>query len=579
MYQRRPLGDILIDGGVIDEHQLATALEEQKVRGGRLGEVLVTLKLATEEAVLQALARQLSLPYRDSIDLDEISPSAVAPLSIGYARQQGVLPIEFNDNVLRVVTNDPLNTGAFDDLQMRYRREVEITVMPTLPMMAALNKVFDRLVNAEELIDELHGTDAEKDGVVIDEDLLDSADDAPIIRLVNSIINQAVKEKVSDIHIEPMEKYMLVRFRRDGVLHEIVRAPKQAQASITSRIKIMGDLNIAEKRLPQDGRIRVKIGGRDIDIRLSCIPTAHGERLVMRLLDKTNTVLDLVQLGFSADNLDMMESLIHRPHGIVLVTGPTGSGKTTTLYAALSRINSPDRNILTIEDPVEYQLEGIGQMQVNPKINFTFASGLRATLRQDPDVVLVGEIRDLETAEIAIQASLTGHLVFSTVHTNDSASTFTRLIDMGVEPFLIASSVAACLAQRLVRRVCKHCKAPYAATDAELDQLGWNIASPRFRKMADKITGGEWPTFYRAPGCKECGQTGYGGRSAIYELLVVNDEIRPLVVKGVDSTMIKKKAVEQGMRTLLEDGTLKALLGLTTVEEVFRVAQASDEVF
>ncbi|MBM4387914.1 MAG: Flp pilus assembly complex ATPase component TadA, partial [Deltaproteobacteria bacterium] len=339
--------------------------------------------------------------------------------------------------------------------------------------------------------------------------------------------------------------------------------PKRLQASITSRFKIMGNLNIAEKRLPQDGRIRRVIAGKEIDVRLSSIPTTFGERLVMRILDRSSVLLDLKELGFTDENFAKFEDLIYRPYGIILVTGPTGSGKTTTLYAALSRINTPDKNILTIEDPVEYQIQGIGQMQVNPKIDFTFASGLRSILRQDPDVILVGEIRDLETAEISVQASLTGHLVFSTLHTNDASSAFTRLIDMGVEPFLISSSVLAMIAQRLVRVLCVKCREPYKPVQAELNKLGISRLLPG-------------DTFFRAKGCEECTFTGYSGRAGIYEVLFVDDPIRELVMKNTDANTIKKKAIERGMKTLRDDGAIKARTGMTTIEEVMRVTQ--DEI-
>ena len=398
-------------------------------------------------------------------------------------------------------------------------------------------------------------------------DILDEDDEAPIIRLVNSVLNQAAKERVSDVHIEPMEKYVLVRFRRDGVLKEVVRTSKKFQASITSRVKIMGGLNIAEKRLPQDGRIRIKVAGRDIDLRLSTIPTAHGERIVMRLLDKGSTTLDLKTLGMRDDVVTAIQELVHKPNGILLCTGPTGSGKTTTLYSALMSINKPDINILTIEDPVEYQLEGIGQMQVNPKIGFTFASGLRATLRQDPDVVLVGEIRDLETAEIAVQAALTGHLVLSTVHTNDAASTFTRLVDMGVEPFLLSSSIAGILAQRLCRVLCRDCKVPHTPTKLEIEQLGMTPDDPRLKTA----------TFFSAKGCPQCSMSGYAGRMGLHELLIPNEDVKRLVVSKNDAGAIKRAAVANGMLTLLHDGAYKCMLGKTTVEEVMRIANADVE--
>jgi general secretion pathway protein E len=404
------------------------------------------------------------------------------------------------------------------------------------------------------------GLDALTHGLEEPEDLLDVSDEAPIIRLVNSLLFQAVKERASDIHIEPYEKDLMVRFRVDGVLYEIIRPPKRFQNSIASRVKIMGGLNIAEKRLPQDGRIRIKIAGKDIDIRLSTLPIAHGERIVMRLLDRESVMLDLEQLGFSTGNLKAMNELIHLTHGIILVTGPTGSGKTTTLYAALQKINSSDKNIITIEDPVEYQLEGIGQIQVNPKIQLTFANGLRSIVRQDPDVILVGEIRDRETAEIAVQASLTGHLVFSTLHTNDSAGAIARLVDMGVEPFLISSSLLAIMAQRLVRKLCPECRAPDRPSPEFLKDLG----------LEDAARGAK---FYKPVGCPKCLNTGFAGRSAIYELLPVNDEIRELINRNADSTEIKRKARDQGMLSLREDAALKALAGLTSLSEIVRVTQ------
>ena len=397
----------------------------------------------------------------------------------------------------------------------------------------------------------------------IRKDILEEDGEAPIIRLVNSVLSQAVKERASDIHIEPFERDIVVRFRKDGVLKEIVRAPKRFQASIASRIKIMGNLNIAEKRLPQDGRIRIKIAGRAVDLRLSTVPTSYGERIVLRILDKQSVVLDLEQLGFRQENLETVSSLITRPHGIILVTGPTGSGKTTSLYAALSRINTPARNILTVEDPVEYQIQGIGQMQVNRKIDFTFARGLRAILRQDPDVVLIGEIRDLETAENAIQAALTGHLVFATLHTNDAPSAFTRLTDMGVEPFLSASSVIAVMAQRLIRCLCKECKEVYTPLDDELEGIGY--PKKELKKLLKENT------FYRAVGCPECYESGYRSRSGIHELMQVTDHVRSLVMKNEPASLLKAAAVEDGMKTLRVDGALKVLEGVTSIDEIMRV--------
>jgi general secretion pathway protein E len=390
-------------------------------------------------------------------------------------------------------------------------------------------------------------------------DLLEAADEAPIIKLVNSLLFEAATKRASDIHVEPFERDLLIRYRIDGILYNVLTPPKRLQASIISRIKIMAGLNIAEKRLPQDGRISIKIAGRDVDIRVSAIPTAHGERLVLRLLDKGTLLLQLTEIGLDAERLKTLNRLIRLSHGIVLVTGPTGSGKTTTLYAALNTINAPDKNIITIEDPIEYQLRGVGQMQVNPKINLTFAAGLRSILRQDPDVIMVGEIRDGETAEIAIHASLTGHLVFSTLHTNDAAGAITRLLDMGIEPFLVASSLVAIVAQRLVRVLCPACRHPYHPNGDELAKLG--IRANRASEI----------TCFRAGGCDECHSTGYRGRTGIYEILVLDDELRALILSKADANAIKARAMERGMRTLRDDGAQKVLSGVTTTEEVLRV--------
>ncbi len=392
-------------------------------------------------------------------------------------------------------------------------------------------------------------------------DLLDDTSDAPIIKLVNLILSQAVKARASDIHIEPYQNRIKIRHRVDGILYDMLSPPKHIQSTLISRIKIMAKLNIAEKRLPQDGRIEIRIGDRDVDIRVSTIPIAFGERVVLRLLDKTNVLLKLSDLGMSEQGLKVFNQLIKSAHGIILVTGPTGSGKTTTLYAALSIIHNSGINIITIEDPIEYQIEGIGQIQVNPKIDLTFANGLRSIVRQDPDVILVGEIRDLETAEIAIQAALTGHLVFSTLHTNDSASAITRLIDMGIEPFLVTSSVIGILAQRLMRNICNECKNVYTPDEESLQNIG----------ITPEMYGGK--KMYRGKGCQDCLNTGYRGRTGIFELMILNDSIKNLILKTSDSSSIKHKAVEHEMITLRQDGALKVLDGITTIEEVLRITQ------
>ncbi len=565
----RPLGEILRATAGLTEEKLQEALALQAEKGGRLGEVLVGIKAVSEEDVAKALGLQLDLPYLARIFVEEVTPELIKRVPINFAKQARILPLSLEAEGVALAVADPLDTTVLDHARMLLGQNITPRIALASTIVDAINSVYDRATNeAEQLVDELEATDLDSLAHELDEpkDILDAeSDEAPIIRLVNSVLFRAAKERASDIHIEPMERELMVRFRVDGVLQEIIKPPKRYQSAIVSRVKVMGQLNIAEKRLPQDGRIRIKLAGRDIDIRLSTIPTTYGERIVMRLLDKNTTLLDLTELGMASHTLEAMEHVIRRPHGIVLVTGPTGSGKTTTLYGALSRINTPDLNILTVEDPVEYQLKGIGQMAISPKIGLTFAQGLRSFLRQDPDVIMVGEIRDKETAEIAIQASLTGHLVFSTVHTNDAASAVTRLVDMGVEPFLVASSLTAILAQRLVRRVCPDCRVQYTPTDEELKELTLTRALLKERYGVEKI--------YRATGCPSCGQNGYRGRTGIYELLLVDETVRQLALKNVDASTIKKAAVASGMKTLLDDGARKIALGETTIAEVLSITQ------
>ncbi|HET8724278.1 MAG TPA: type II secretion system ATPase GspE [Anaeromyxobacteraceae bacterium] len=565
----RPLGEILeaIAGIPADKVAEALAAQTDDPAGGRLGEALVKAKLATEEQVLRAVALQLDLPFLGAIDAGEVPDDLARLVPINFAKSARLLALGRDGDEIRVAVADPLDTAAQDNLAVLLGAPLSPVVVPPAVIVDAINLVYDRTADRHDrLMEDLETTeDLESVAHELEEptDLLESDDEAPIIRLVNSLLFRAVKERASDIHINPEEKDISVRFRIDGVLREVIRPPKRFQASIASRIKIMGGLNIAEKRLPQDGRIRIKIAGRDVDVRLSTVPTANGERIVMRLLDKSAVLLDLEQLGFEGWQLEIMDQLITRSHGIVLVTGPTGSGKTTTLYGALAKINSPDLNILTIEDPVEIQLKGVGQVQVNAKIDLTFANGLRSFLRQDPDVIMVGEIRDLETAEIAIQASLTGHLVLSTIHTNDAAGAITRLADMGVQPFLVASSLVGVLAQRLVRVLCPACKEAYEPSAEELAQAG---ITPAILARA-----GNPRHLYRAVGCPSCQRTGYSGRTGIYELMLVDDEIRQLVLKNVDSQAIKAKAVAGGMMTLLEHGAYKVAQGETTGAEVLSV--------
>lgn len=511
---------------------------------------------------LRSLAASLDLPYAERLE-DPVPPRELKfgdfdRIAGSWGRAASIVPIGEEHGSIVVATSDPLNFQGIDQLRLCYGRPVKVTVTSAEEVTRAINSIRTRLMSdrssALTASEDDPGDDAQlKIDVTDAED-----DDAPIIRYVNAIIFKASSERASDVHIESFEESVKVRFRIDGVLYDIAEEDKAFQASIISRIKVMAGLNIAEKRLPQDGRIGLKIAGRDVDIRVSTIPTQFGERVVLRLLDKSATVLDLVQLGMGPHDLEVMSKLITKPNGIILVTGPTGSGKTTTLYSCLSAINSAEINILTVEDPIEYQLGGIGQMQVNPKINFTFASGLRAILRQDPDVVMVGEIRDTETAEIAIQASLTGHLVFSTLHTNDSAGAVTRLIDMNIEPFLVASSLLGILAQRLVRRLCPACKETYELTDEEVSQLGVDPSHYASRTACRAGTAN----------CTICNNTRYTGREGIYELLLIDEEIRSLILQQTDSNTIKMAAARRGFSTLRHDGARKVFEGITSVEEV-----------
>jgi len=551
---------MLVDLGLSSE-RLKKALDLQKKRGGRIGTLLLRLNFVKEEDVLKTLGTQLGLPFMP--DLGEIDREVALKLPITYAKKAVVLPLRRENGAIVAATSEPLNLSMIDDLSVLFSAEISLCLASSEKILDMLNRLHSEGMNkAEDTVQEMEEEDLSFLAAELDEptDLLEVTDDAPIIRLVNSLLSQAIRERASDIHIEPFEKDMIARFRIDGILYNILTIQKRFQASIASRVKIMSSLNIAEKRLPQDGGMRIKIGGKDVDIRVSIVPTAFGERIVLRLLYRESALLPLDQIGFTGDTLTKFNEFIERPHGIILVTGPTGSGKTTTLYAALSKINSPDKNIITIEDPIEYQLKGIGQIQVNPKISLTFAAGLRSVLRQDPDVILVGEIRDSETAEIAIQAALTGHLVFSTLHTNDAAGAVTRLLDMKIEPFLISSSVMAILAQRLVRVLCKECRERYEISSAEIAEL-------------EIKQGVEGSAVYRAKGCESCFRTGYFGRTAIYELLLVDDEIRQLIMKSTDASTIKSSAMEKSMTTLRQDGADKILKGITSVEEVVRVTQ------
>ncbi|MEZ4322762.1 MAG: type II secretion system ATPase GspE [Myxococcota bacterium] len=518
------------------------------------------------KAVAMALHRLSGLPVLETIDPDIVELEMIRKLPLSLARDNGILPLYIAGEELVVGLADLAAFSTLDDLRVMYGRPVRPVLVPADVLTKATNDAYDRAATSADAIIAEADEDMEEqaDFNLEDAELLDDPNQAPIIRFVNAVMTGAIKEGVSDIHIEPYEKELLVRYRLDGVLKETIKPPVKFKNPIVARIKIMAGLNIAEKRLPQDGRIRKRMGGREIDMRVSTVPVRHGERVVMRILEK-GTVFSLDAIGMPPYVLDTWRTFIHRPHGILLVCGPTGSGKSTTLYSAISEINNPSLNILTIEDPVEYELNGIGQVQVNHKIELTFASALRAFLRQDPDVILVGEIRDRDTAGRAIEASLTGHLVFSTIHTNDSAGAFVRLVEMGIEPYQVTSSLLGVLAQRLLRRLCNHCKEPHEPTDLELSEIGIT---------REEIAG---HTIYKPVGCEVCKERGYKGRIGIYEFLRASDEIGALILANADSGAVKKKAMELGMKTLRDDGIHKVKLGVTSFEELVRVTSDDEE--
>jgi general secretion pathway protein E len=558
------LGDVLVEQGWITPEGLQDGLATQAEDGEKLGQILVQQKKISERELLEALALQLDLEVMESIDDKELRFDLVEKLPIQYLKKHLIFPFQSEHGILQMAVNDPLDLEVLDDLRILFGvDEIKAVLVPAREIVSAINRTYGQANDtAEQIIQDLdQGEESHHLFTELEEggDLLDETSEAPIIKLVNHVFAQAVKSQASDIHIEPYQQHLQVRFRLDGVLHNVLSPPRRLHAAIVSRIKVMARLDIAEKRLPQDGRMEVKIGERLVDVRVSCLPTAFGERVVLRLLEKSGKLLSLEEIGLTSAALAEMKRLLQLSHGIILVTGPTGSGKTTTLYAALSYINSPDKNILTIEDPIEYQLDGIGQMQVNPKINLTFAGGLRSMVRQDPDVILVGEIRDRETADIAIHAALTGHLVFSTLHTNDAASAVTRLTDMDIEPFLVSSAVQAIIAQRLVRVLCPHCKEPYEPEEAQWLELGLE-------------KGGRGPIF-RAKGCEKCLETGYRGRTGIYEFLRMSESIKGLVLQTSDANQINRAARNEGMVSLRKDGIQKVIEGKTTISEVLRVTQ------
>jgi len=553
---------LLVQTGKVSQDDLQQAfLGADASNGGAVGALYAAQKL-TEDGLAEILAEHFGYHLIKYADFPEEFVE-VPSLSSKFLKQHFILPLRFEDNKLVIVMVDPFDKYTLDNIRLSTGKGVKIMVSSQRDILRALE---DRFGDAtmDEIIEDLDQEDLELIGSEEDEDidhLRDRAFEAPVIRLVNLLISRAVEAGASDIHIEPFEGQLKIRYRADGVLHDVESPPRALESAIVSRVKIMADLNIAERRLPQDGRIGLKVGGKKIDLRVSTVPTLHGESVVMRVLDRESMGYSLLNLGFAEKTLEQFEFLIRKPHGIVLVTGPTGSGKTTTLYAALEKINSPDKKIITVEDPVEYELAGVNQIEVKPKIGLTFASGLRSIVRQDPDIILIGEIRDLETAEIAIQSSLTGHLVFSTVHTNDAPTTITRLLDMGVENYLLASTVEGILAQRLVRRLCPQCKEGYKPSKLELSQIGVEQSTELPKKV------------FKAVGCDDCNQTGYRGRIGIYELLVMTDKMTSLILERAAAHKLRQEAFRQGSRTLREDGWLKVADGTTSISEVLRVTQ------
>ncbi len=561
----KQLGEILVERFGVDPASIEEALSTQPDNGRRLGEMLVQQKIISEENLLRSRSVQSGLELRSTLPA-EPDPFFIDRVPIGFLKKYMMMPVATPDECY-IAMAEPHYFQQLDDLMRILHWEGALTVLaPQEEIYVAINTAYDSGSSdaADQVLQDIDEEDPESILSEIEEtaDLLDDTSDAPVIKLVNLVLSQAVRDNASDIHIESYKDRVKIRKRVDGILYDMYSPPKHVQSKLISRIKIMAKMDIAEKRLPQDGRIEIRIADKNIDLRVSTLPTAFGERVVMRLLDKSSVLLSLESLGMVKTDLSRFMQLIKAPYGIILVTGPTGSGKTTTLYSALSILNQPGINIITVEDPIEYQINGISQMQVNTKIGLSFASGLRTIVRQDPDIILVGEIRDLETAEIAIQSALTGHLVFSTLHTNDSASAVTRLIDMGLEPFLVSSSVNAILAQRLVRKICPHCRDSYKPDQEYLARVG---LSPI--KFGDRV-------LYHGHGCPECMGTGYKGRIALFELMVLNDTLKSLILTTSDAGQLKRQALSSlamGMRTLRQDGLRKVLAGLTTLEEVFRV--------
>jgi type IV pilus assembly protein PilB len=565
----RRLGDLLVAEGLITADQLRQALGEQKGKADKLGSILVRQGSISEEQLIGFLSRQYGIPSITLINID-IDPETLRLVPAHIAKKYEVLPVKRIGGTLTLAMSDPTNVFALDDIAFM----TNLQILPVVAPQAAIRKVLDRAYDAAQsgssmtdMMSEITG-DASNVEILEDEqagtqvdvfELKESADEAPVVKLVNMVLVDAIRKGASDLHWEPYEKTFRIRFRIDGVLHEMLSPPKRLEPAIISRLKIMSNLDISERRLPQDGRIKLRYGSREIDFRVSILPTIFGEKAVLRILDKEALQLDMTKLGFDPWSFEKFQHAIHQPYGMILITGPTGSGKTTTLYSAISTINAPEHNIMTAEDPVEYNLKGVNQVQINEGIGRTFAGVLRSFLRQDPDVILVGETRDLETAQISIRAALTGHLVFTTLHTNDCPSTVARLVDMGVQPFLLSSALLLILAQRLGRRICKDCKEPIDGHEDDLVPYG-HVSEGRGRV-----------TFFKGKGCQTCSFTGMKGRVAIYEVMPITEELRTVILKGAQTAEIREMAQQQGMKTLRQAGLIKVLEGTTTVEEVIRV--------
>jgi type IV pilus assembly protein PilB len=552
----KQLGDILLEGGLVTHEQLSAAFDEHQRNGRSLGRVLVDQGVLSEGQLVAALATQIGLRFVDLADFS-VDGSAVSRVPDSVCRRYTALPIGYEDGKLLVAMADPANVFAIDDIRSITGMDVKPAVATRADVLAAINRYHRADGELDDLTMTLSGEDDTADDL---SNIGEVVEDAPIVKFVNLLITQAIQDRASDIHIEPTERDLRVRFRIDGVLHEVMRSPKNIQSGVISRLKIMAEINIAERRIPQDGRMSVTSNGKKIDLRVATLPTVWGEKVVMRILDNSTAMLKLSDLGFSDGNYERYAVSFNKPYGMLLVTGPTGSGKSTTLYATLNIVSTPDKNVITVEDPVEYRLPGINQVQTNVKAGLTFASALRSILRSDPDIVLIGEIRDHETAQIAIEAALTGHLVLSTLHTNDAPSAVSRLVEMGIEPFLVGSALDCVLAQRLARRLCSKCKEPYTPTPDALikARYPWQDGEPL-------------PTLYRAAGCSACSKTGYKGRLALHEVMAVTEQIERLTVEHASAETIGRTAREQGMRTLRDDGLDKVAAGVTSLEEIFRV--------